>query len=343
MKKRILFLLLLLLIWSVFIPETLAAAPSHEEMIDAVQKKSGAQDRQYIDLIIPRQKLGPFAFSLRQEEALQFLGEPDKIFYQNGVYTLKNLPARYYFLYNTLGISFFFKDGVLEEMTTFSPRYKFPNGIRVGSSEEKLIAAFGTAYRLIEGIAQDNIVYEQYGVSFRVSKQKRIVWEISISKPPDQNRTAVTFDDLLNREVPKLDLSKMTLADLVRIFGEPLSYRWGNKTFTRDNLPSFYVAAFRNHFTVLLQGNKIIELGFNQSGFKLGGILEVGSSLKEAIAMLGEPHETIQGVARNFENGVLYVNIAGEAGACYYERAELGVRLFFTDFKISALYLMEPQ
>jgi hypothetical protein len=333
----------LVFLWLTFLPAPALAVPDHGAMIEAFLKQATDGQLRFVDLIIPFQKVGPFDFSLKPEDALLYLGEPDIIFFKDRTYTLKNLPDRYYFVYNSVGVSFLFGGGALLEVTAISPRFKFPNGIGVGSAEAQVIAAFGKGFKLIEDASQDALVYAEIGVSFRVSRQKRIVWEIALVPGPGQAAPAPTFAELLNREVPKLDLSQTTLADLVRAFGEPLAYRWGNKTYSRDALPPFCIAEFKDGFTALLQGTAVVELGFHQSGFKFAAQLGVGSTLAEALAVLGEPSDTVQGQSRNFKSGVLYVNMAGEKGACYYERAEWGVRLFFKDFKVSALYLTAPQ
>ncbi len=333
----------LVLFWLALAPAIARAVPDRGAMIGAYLREPTADRLRYIDLIIPMQKLGPFDFTLRPEDVRLYLGDPDSVFYRDRTYSLKNLPDRYYFVYNAVGVSFLFGGGELVEMTAISPRFKFPNGLGVGSTEADVIAAFGAGFARVEGESQDTLVYAEYGVSFRVGRPKRIVWEIVLVQGHGQSAPAPTFEDLLNREVPKLDLAKTTLADLARLFGEPSVYRWGNKTYTRETLPAYSVAEFRNGFTALLQGTAVVELGFRQPGFKFAARLGVGSTLAEAAAVLGEPSDTVQGASRNFKSGVLYVNMAGERGACYYERVEWGVRLFFKDFKVSALYLTAPQ
>ena len=341
MKTRLVLTVLVLtrLVWAA---APAAATPQSAEMIEVFRKAPSAPDLRYVDLIIPRQKIGPFTLVMSRRDALQYLGEPDRVFFNDNIYTVKDHPRRCYYVYTAVGVSFLFDGDDLVELTSFSPRFKFPNGIAAGSTENQVEAAFGRDYTLIEGPAQDTLVYDDLGLSFRISKQKRIVWEVVLSRQSSSPPPTPTFEDLLNREVPKLNLAATTLDDLIRLFGEPLAYRWGDRTYSRDRLPQFYVAEFKHRFTALMHRNAIVELGFLQPGFKYSGVLEVGSTLDEALRVLGKPRDTVQGVSRDFKSGVLYVNIAGEEGACYYEKAEWGVRLFFKNFKVSALYLTDP-
>ena len=64
----------------------------------------------------------------------------------------------------------------------------------------------------------------------------------------------------------------------------------------------------------------------------------MGSSLEEVLAVLGEPDATV--VGRNaFKDGILYKDIDGRRGSCYYARKRQAIRLFFLDYKVTALYL----
>jgi len=145
-----------------------------------------------------------------------------------------------------------------------------------------------------------------------------------------------------NTKVSQLDINTANLDDVIRIFGEPEKYLWGGKTYTKDNLPSIYIAAYySNSLHIVMGGNKIRELRFEGpgSGYVYRDKLKIGSSLDEVIELLGKPTETVQGKPNKFKDAVLYRDIEGRKGHCYYGRADKNVRLFFVNYKVTALYL----
>jgi hypothetical protein len=145
----------------------------------------------------------------------------------------------------------------------------------------------------------------------------------------------------INTKISQLDTNTANLDDVIRIFGEPEKYLWSGKTFTKDNLPSIYIAAYPGDFYILINGGKISELRFEGpgSGYVYRDRLKIGSLLDEVIELLGKPIETVQGKPNKFKDGVLYRDIDGRKGLCYYGRADKNVRLFFVNYKVRSLYL----
>ncbi|MBA7480954.1 hypothetical protein ES707_16422 [subsurface metagenome] len=143
----------------------------------------------------------------------------------------------------------------------------------------------------------------------------------------------------INAKVAKLDISTATLDDVVRIFGEPEKYLWGGKTFTKDNLPSTYILNYPNGFSVVMSRGQVSELRHTQSGYVFLGKLGVGSSLEKVLEVVGQPTETVVGQLCKYADGVLYKDIDGRKGYCYYGRRDQGARFFFYDYKVTALYV----
>jgi subtilisin family serine protease len=75
------------------------------------------------------------------------------------------------------------------------------------------------------------------------------------------------------------------------------------------------------------------------TGFTWRGKLRLGSSLEEVLAVLGAPAETVTGEKLAFKPRVLYKDWDGKKGYCYYSRPEQNIRLFFGDYKVTALYV----
>lgn len=133
----------------------------------------------------------------------------------------------------------------------------------------------------------------------------------------------------------------MPVQEAIRLLGEPKHYRWGNVTFTKDNLPDIYILEYSGSVRVVINGGYVTELrseGFGP-GFSYRGKLRLGSTLDEVLATVGPPSETVVGKSLAFEPGVLYRDIDGKKGYCYYARPEQQIRCFFLNNKVTALYL----
>ncbi|HEQ71863.1 MAG TPA: hypothetical protein ENN69_05180 [Spirochaetia bacterium] len=313
----------------------LQASPRYEEMLEDELSGRGNVSRE--ELIVPGRQLGPVSLQMDQSGVVERLGYPDKVFSGDREYSLERLPLEYHFLYAGAGLSVQFRKGAVTAVTTFSKNYAFSGGISVGSTMNEVILSFGPRFVLEEtaaGRTTKTLRYPEQGLAFLVSGVQATVLEITIEPAATES-----FPDLVNRALPRLDLVRAGRQDLIRLFGEPLSYRWGRTTFSPDSLPDYYVMIYPEHMTVLLHRDRIVELGFHLPGFFYRGKIEVGTPLKDAFDFLGPPREVLEGRSKNFEPGILYVSIGGVEGDCYYELPEKGLRLFFKDFKVSAVYL----
>jgi serine protease AprX len=143
----------------------------------------------------------------------------------------------------------------------------------------------------------------------------------------------------INAKLAKLDIDTATLNDVIRIFGEPEKYVWGNKTFTKNNLPSTYIAVYPNGFSVVISGGGVSELRQTQPGYIFLGKLQVSSSLDEVLEVVGQPKETVVGQPNKFEEGILYKDINGRKGYCYYKPEGHNVRFFLMNYTVTALYV----
>lgn len=152
----------------------------------------------------------------------------------------------------------------------------------------------------------------------------------------------------INEKVSQLDMNNSTLDDVIKVFGEPEKYVWGRETFTKDNLPSTYIASYYSgKFKVVISRGKVNEIRFEHGeiGYVYKGKIRIGSTLDDVLEVTGQAKETIVGkpLPRIAENGVLYKDIDGTKGYCYYKPAGQNVRFFFGDYKVSALYLTAPK
>ncbi len=126
--------------------------------------------------------------------------------------------------------------------------------------------------------------------------------------------------------------------ELLGFLGEPKKYLWENKAYKSDQLPSMYLAVYRDDFHVLVSNGKVVELRFISPKYQLRGKLRCGSGLKEVLELLGKPKEVVIGQKCDYRNGVLYQDIDGKKGYCYYAQASQKIRVFCLNNQVSAMY-----
>lgn len=311
---------------------------------DVIHSLKDEENVSPLHLIVPGEKVGLFNFNMTQEYILTSLGEPDQILYQDKIFSLEDIPDRSYFLYSTIGISFLINKRRIAEIITLSPDYRFANGIGVGSTQEEVINAFALDYKNIEyqNIEKGHklyLIYSELGVTFEINKQSGIVWEINI-RPINKVLSDTDFIRIMNIVIPTLNLATTTLDDLIRILGLPLAYSWGSVTYTRDNLPRFYILKYPLKINIFMHNEYIIEIEINTAAFMFSNGLHIGSSLEQVLEKLGPPLQTKHGQSSDFKDSILYLDIGGEEGACYYSREDKGIRFYFKNNMVRSIYLI---
>jgi hypothetical protein len=143
----------------------------------------------------------------------------------------------------------------------------------------------------------------------------------------------------LNEKVAKLNIKTAKLRQIYRVFGEPLEYVWGDETFEKDKLPGRYIMIYPGGFRIFMLRGRIHELRYYEPGYRFLGKFQVGSPLEDVVKAIGRPGKTVVGKPNEAKNGVLYKDIDGKEGFCYYAREKKGVRCFFVDYKVNALYV----
>lgn len=153
---------------------------------------------------------------------------------------------------------------------------------------------------------------------------------------------AASSDKDINAKVAQLNLDTATRDDVIAVFGEPGSYIWGNKTLDKNNLPDQepYIMFYNRGFMVEVFGGRVEELRFEAEGeFVFHDSLRVGSTLEDVLKVMGSPAETVAGGDLAFKDGVLYKDIGGRKGYCYYARRNQGIRIFCNNYRVQAIYV----
>ena len=233
---------------------------------------------------------------------------------------------------------------------TFKPWWTWTKGL-VFHSGDKTASKYtikdieGSTYMFYEWKSGDYTIryrkpsyYVFKKVSSETSGPLDKVW---ISKQEDdEDDENEEFTRRLPARIQQLDIDTADLERVKEIFGKPLKYIWGKETFSEDNLPIRYILVYPSQFRVFISNNKIVEIR-HESGFKyvFRGKLQCGSTLDEVFEVIGHPEKVVQGEKNSFEDGVLYKDINGRKGHCYYARSDQNVRLWFLDYKIIAIYM----
>jgi len=126
---------------------------------------------------------------------------------------------------------------------------------------------------------------------------------------------------------------------IVAALGEPFQYVWGESTFNKDALPDCYIMQYPDRVDFWIRNGRVVEVRFYKPGYVFANGIQVGSTLDEVVKAVGQPQETVLAQKNAFNDGVLYKDIDGRKGHCYYQRNDKDVRCFFTDYKVNALYV----
>lgn len=131
---------------------------------------------------------------------------------------------------------------------------------------------------------------------------------------------------------------------------EPNGYLWDTTTYTKDTLPTGYycmqyLLAGSNALIVVINNTSskhiVDELRIEGPGYScMGGKLKRGTSLEDAITILGlPPSGEKDGAPNEYVTDVLYKNIDGVAGKHYYKNSANGIRLFFKANNATGIYI----
>jgi subtilisin family serine protease len=97
-----------------------------------------------------------------------------------------------------------------------SPRYKFANGLGIGSPERKIKETFGDGFKLRETKWKDFIIYRNEGLQFEIHKKNRTVMEFTVTQKNARElggpfaaeiKSVNEYDDVRWKNLSKLDLS----------------------------------------------------------------------------------------------------------------------------------------
>jgi serine protease AprX len=294
------------------------------------------------------------------DDVIKVFGEPQRYMWKDEEFARDRLPQQYVAVYpNNFGI--FMSGGrVVELRHSGNDGYVFGGKVKVGSTLEEVFAVVGEPSETLVGEPmggfKDGILYKEWNGKkgychygrrshhVRFFFQDYKVCAIYVTRDDfgksEPSRVApadgtVQFDP----NAPRFNIDTATLDDVIKAFGQPQKYVWDKKEFAAEKLPATYVAVYPDGFSVCMSGGKVMELRHEgPDGFALAGKVGFGSTLDDAVALLGKPRETVVGKANGWADGVVYMDIDGKKGDCYYAVSSKCVRMFFIDYRVAAIY-----
>jgi len=244
----------------------------------------------------------------------------------------------------------FVKNGRLISKNDKVPRgYRgiWTNGLVIYNNDTKTASKYtfkdidGSTYMFYEWKSGDYTFRHRkpsYYVLKKISSETDGLAGVWASQPSDAE-----FARQLPAKIEQLDIDTANLEQVKEIFGKPAQYIWESESFEEDNLPNRYIMIYPAGFSVFMFKGQIREIRFRRPGYVFNSAIQVGSTLDEVIANVGEPEETITGKKIEFKRNVLYKNIEGEKGYCYYHRSDKSVRMFFKNHKVIALFVTRTE
>ncbi|NIP22843.1 MAG: hypothetical protein GWN67_00800 [Phycisphaerae bacterium] len=231
---------------------------------------------------------------------MEKLGKPKAIFYGDKRYTLDDLPRKYFMSYGD--ISFGMKDGLVKGITALSPSYKFPNGVRVGDSEQKVKEAFGDDFEIEETKWKDFLSYKDKGLMFEINKKDRTVMEINVSPIPG-SESYKKVPGAENIIIPGLRVGEytfnMTKDDVLERLGKPEVIFYGDNQYTIDNLPGHYYMCFGD-ISFRIHNDSVKEITVISPSYRLPNGLRVGDSEQKIKEVFGNDFHIREFEPRDF-------------------------------------------
>ncbi len=296
------------------------------------------------------------------EEVIRVLGEPSEYVWENQTLQKTNLPGTYILMYpGSVSVMVSFGKAVElrceGEGSGFNPRgFTWRGKLRLGSSLEEVLQVLGppsrtmvgaplgfsagVLYKDIEGV-KGYCYYARPDQNVRLFFRSYKVGALYVTLDEEVGGSRANPGADIDAKIAQLARKGTTVEELVRVLGEPEQYVWGNQVYTKTNQPDPCIFQYPKGVSAMVNGGQVAELRSERPGpgFTWRGKLRLGSSLEEVLQVLGPPTETVVGKPLGFAPGVLYKDIDGRKGSCYYARPDQNVRCFFSAYEVTGLYL----
>lgn len=295
------------------------------------------------------------------KQVLATFGPPVKYIWGPKTLSPDQLPNRFVMVYPG-GFEVFMSEGHIVELRhEEGSTYVWAGKLRNGATLEAALAVLGQPVKTVQGQPIDwansakvlfrdidgwkgHDYYHRPDLKVRVWFVNDKVKAIYMTRSDDGGKPAEPSDPefarLLPARVAQLNIDVAGPKEVIGLFRAPTRYIWGDKTFQPEALPDNYIMVYPDGFRVWVTKGRINEIRHERaSPYVYRGKLRIGSTLQEALDLLGAPDETVTGKKNDFKNRVLYRDIDGQEGHDYYHRADQNVRVWFWDDKVIAIYM----
>jgi hypothetical protein len=155
-----------------------------------------------------------------------------------------------------------------------------------------------------------------------------------------------TREDLVSLEADAVshigttDFFSMTINDVISLLGKP-SKVVICKINSSEHLMLYY---YNVNFYIGISGVNVKEIRLENlvTPYSYQSDLTFGSSPAAVTGKMGSPLATVTGQMNSWNDMTLYLDIEGQAGKGYISYHAAGVRFFFLENKIIAIYLYRP-
>ncbi|MBN2131706.1 MAG: M56 family metallopeptidase [Sedimentisphaerales bacterium] len=296
--------------------------------------------------------------SANLKKVIATFGQPLKYIWGPKTLPPDDLPRRFIAIYPGRFHVFMVDDHIVELRHEHGSKYIFAGKLRVGSTLEEALAVLGPPAKTVVGEEIDwqnskDVLFKDIernkGHCYYHRPDRNVrVWfgnykvagiymtrsDYGEDEPFDKE-----FAARLSARIRALDIDAADREGVLELFGDPIQYVWGEKTFTPDALPENYIMSYPCAFSVWLKNNRIMEIRHGRgSQYAYGGTLRIGATVQEALDVLGPPDATVTG-KNEYKDRILYRDIDGNKGHCYYHRADQKVRVWFSKNKVIAVYM----
>jgi hypothetical protein len=302
------------------------------------------------------------------EDVIHVLGEPEKYVWgdektgKEQVFEKDDLPGNY-ILWYPRGVHVWISSGAVRELRSEGgPGFSWRGKVHLGSSLDEVLQVVGPPTETVVGKPLDfsagvlhkdidgkkgYCYYSRPDQNVRMFFRNYKVGALYLTIGEGEDIVVAKADPNLDAKIVQLSKKGTTVEDVIRVLGEPQEYVWGDEktgklqTFEKNNLPAIYIARYPRGVQVMVRDGNVEELRSERPGpgFSWRGKVHLGSSLDEVLQVVGSPTETVVGKPLDFSAGVLYKDIDGKKGYCYYARPDQNVRCFFMNYRVVALYV----
>jgi len=141
-------------------------------------------------------------------------------------------------------------------------------------------------------------------------------------------------------KIDEIDISKMSVDDVIELLGEPDKYYWEHMIYDYSVLPERFLMEYEDILNIHIKNGKIIELQIFGNGYTLKNKYRVGMTTDELKTYAYYKSEIVDERC-TFKHKAIYSNINGKEGRGYYDDGNWRVHIY--NGKVKSIYIINPE